>query len=290
MHTQRRTGATRPGARRPHLFMARPPPARVVPVCTLILGVDVIGPESVIAGANRDEDPSRPSDPPAVLLAHPRVVGGRDRRAGGTWLAVREARALVAMLNRRDDGPPPAARRSRGLLALDTAGVRGSGAALAGRALARAALDHTLAGLRAGDYAPFSMVFATPRACWLLAHEPGRPAQVADVSAGWHVLTHTELDDPAEPRAARLLRELEGWRPGSAEAASRGVAERLRQHGDGADASCVHEGRMVTVSSSRVWLAPGEAGYVHIEGRPCVSPEADLTPLLSAAPHAPEQP
>lgn len=247
-------------------------------MCTLILGVDVTGPGTVIAGANRDEDPARASDPPLVLLPHPRVVGGRDRRAGGTWLAVRETRALVAMLNRRDAAAPPAARRSRGLLVLETAGVRSSDA---GPALARAALDHALAGLESAEYAPFSMVFAAPGACWMLAHEPGRPPRVAEVPAGWHVLTHTELDDPAEPRAARLLRELAGWRPISMDAASRVVAERLRQHGNGADASCIHDGRMVTVSSSRVWLARGAARYVHIEGRPCVSPESDLTPLLS---------
>jgi len=256
-------------------------------MCTLILGVDVTGSETVIAGANRDEDPARPSDPPLVLLPDPRVVGGRDRRAGGTWLAVREARALVAMLNRRDGGAAPGARRSRGLLALETAGVRASGA---GAALARAALDHARAGLAQGEYAPFSMVFATPGACWMLAHEPGRPPRVAEVSAGWHVLTHTELDDPAEPRAARLMRELAGFAPASIEAASRGLAERLRQHGEGpGDAVCVHEGRMVTVSSSRVWLAPGRAGYVHVEGRPCVSPESDLTPLLAATPRVPER-
>ena len=259
-------------------------------MCTLILGVDVTGPETIIAGANRDEDPSRPSDRPLVLLPQPRVVGGRDRRAGGTWLAIREARALVAMLNRRDIVPPPAAaRRSRGLLALETAGVRVRGEVLANRVLADAALDHAMASLRAGDYAPFSMVFATPRARWMLAHEPGRRPRVVDIPTGWHVLTHTELDDPDEPRAARLLRELAGWRPDSADAASRGLAERLGQHGERGDGSCIHEGRMVTVSSSRVWLAPGEAGYVHIEGRPCVSPEADLTPLLAAAPHVREQ-
>ena len=257
-------------------------------MCTLILGVDVTGPNTVIVGANRDEDPARPREPPGVLLADPRVVGGRDRRAGGTWLAVREARALVAMLNRRDPGPPPPARRSRGLLALETAGVTTAGADLTGAALARAALDHALADLRAHAYAPFSMVFATPGACWMIAHEPGRPAPVADIPAGWHVLTHTDLDDPSEPRAARLLREIAAWRPRSADEAARGLAERLREHGEGGEPVCIHDGRMATVSSSRVWLAPGEARYVHIEGRPCVGAESDVTPLLSTDPRVQE--
>ena len=123
----------------------------------------------------------------------------------------------------------------------------------------------------------------------MIAHQPDRLPRVTDIPAGWHVLTHTELDDPAEPRAARLLRELAGWHPDSLEEASRGLAGRLREHGGPGDAVCIHDGSMVTVSSSRVWLAPGEARYIHIEGRPCVSPESDLTSLLSDVPHVPEQ-
>jgi len=222
-------------------------------MCTLILGIDVAGPRTVIAGANRDEDPARPSDPPGLLVPRPRVVGGRDRRAGGTWLAVRESRALVAMLNRRERGAPPAGRRSRGLLALEAA-----------------------------PYAAFSMVFATPGSCWMLAHQPGQPPRLTTIEAGWHVLTHAELDDPAEPRTARLMRELSGFRPASPEEAARVVAERLREHGAGRDAVCVHDGPMVTVSSSRVWLEPGSARYLHREGRPCEGEALDVTSLLAA--------
>src|SRR5262249_29501637 len=72
----------------------------VARMCTLILGVEVVASGSVLLAANRDEDPARPADPPGVLSESPRLVGGRDRRAGGTWLAVRERRAVVALLNR----------------------------------------------------------------------------------------------------------------------------------------------------------------------------------------------
>lgn len=259
-------------------------------MCTLILGVDVTGPGTVIAGANRDEDPSRPSDPPGVLLAQPRVIGGRDRLAGGTWLAVREGRALVAMLNRRDTGPPPAARRSRGLLALEAAGARVPGTERTGATLAAAALDHVLSSLRADRYAPFSMVFASPGACWMVAHEPGRPPREIAIEPGWHVLTHAELDDPDEPRAARLLREISSWAPQSVDDAMSGLAGRLREHGESGDAVCVHEGPMVTVSSSRVWLAPTATRYLHIEGRPCVNAETDVTSLLVPGPSILERP
>ncbi|MGH7732039.1 MAG: NRDE family protein, partial [Candidatus Eiseniibacteriota bacterium] len=97
----------------------------VAGMCTLIIGRDVVAPGTVLLAANRDEDPARPSDPPAVLRETPRLIGGRDRRAGGTWLAVRESRAVVAILNRRDrsgePAPPAPDRRSRGALVLEVA-------------------------------------------------------------------------------------------------------------------------------------------------------------------------
>src|SRR5580765_3334545 len=60
-------------------------------MCTVLVGRDVTGPGEILVAANRDEDPARPSDPPGILLDSPRLVGGRDRIAGGTWLAVRPA-------------------------------------------------------------------------------------------------------------------------------------------------------------------------------------------------------
>jgi len=260
-------------------------------MCTLILGVDVVAPGTLIAGANRDEDPARPSDPPAVLSASPFVVGGRDRRSGGTWLALREGRALVAMLNRRPSGPPPDAPRSRGLLALDTACVPAPPGADT-VALSRIAREAALAALARDSYAAFSMVFGSAVETWMIAHEPPRPPTVTPIGPGWHVLTHTELDDEDEPRAARLLQELAGWRPRSTDEALDGVAARLREHGSAtaaapgarrgdADAVCIHRGRMVTVSSSRIALDGRGARFWHVEGRPCENAGQDLSALAA---------
>jgi len=257
-------------------------------MCTLILGRDVVAPGTLVAGANRDEDPARPTDPPGLLVAEPRVVGGRDRLSGGTWLALREGRALVAMLNRRPSGPPPAAPRSRGLIALETAAVQAAGTDARGeagdRTLAAAALAAALAALARDAYAPFSLVFATATSAWLLTHEPGRAPRPVVIPPGWHVLTHTELDDRDEPRAARLLGELSRWRPRSLDDALTGLAERLREHGSGADAVCIHTGRMVTVSSSRIALDARGARYHHVEGRPCEATERDWSELANGAP------
>src|SRR5262249_42037236 len=114
-------------------------PPTLPPMCTLIVGREVLGPETLIVGANRDEQPDRPTAPPLVPSTTPRVVGGRDRRAGGTWLAIRDGRAVVALLNRRGARPEnPEGLRSRGLLALDTAKVEADEAAFAEQALASA--------------------------------------------------------------------------------------------------------------------------------------------------------
>ena len=241
-----------------------------------------MAPGSVLLAANRDEDPTRPSDPPGLLMETPRLVGGRDRRAGGTWLAVREARAVVAILNRRDrsgePAPPAPDRRSRGSLVLDVAAVGEND-------LSRDARDRAVAAFTAARYAPCTLVFAAPDASWLMALESDGAPRFQPIEAGWHVLTHADLDDPGEARTAWLVRELEGFAPRSRHEAERRLGELLCSHGDpaaGAPSVCLHRGRMVTVSSSCVWLAPGEAAYRHAEGRPCEHAFVDYSHLLRA--------
>ena len=274
-------------------------------MCTLILGRDVLAPDSVLLAANRDEDPARPSDPPRLLLYSPRLVGGRDRRAGGTWLAVREGRAVVALLNRPDRAaaaPPAAERPSRGLLVLEVAGVAEDYAvqldpvgerqemlerlrAVSGPGLPYAALCRAFAALWVASIAPCTLLFAAPEACWLMAVDADAPPRFEQVPAGWHVITHADLDDLGEPRTARLIRELSRFAPRSVEQAEQRLGDLLRSHGDdaaGIPPVCLHEGRMVTVSASSVWLTAGGARYRHAEGRPCEHPLADLSHLLRA--------
>ena len=276
-------------------------------MCTLIIGYQALGPGSLAIGANRDEDPSRPSDPPMILRLDPRVVGGRDRLAGGTWLAIRERRAVIAMLNRRptirqappsdrskptSPAAPPPPLRSRGLLTLDVASA-GEAAASSSSGpfadpLASAALATAFGALRSARYGPFSLAFVAPEACWVLAHEEGTEDRVQSVDAGWHVLTHQDLDDVSEPRSARLLRELRDWKPVSLDDVERGLEARLGEHTapDPTDPSrleppvCIHEGRMVTVSCSVVCWTPHETRYRHVEGRPCERPFEDRSGLL----------
>jgi hypothetical protein len=138
-------------------------------------------------------------------------------------------------------------------------------------------------GVHEGDYAPNSLLYATPRSCRLLVWD-GETRRTIEVPTGWHVLTHQELDDPSEPRAAHLLRQLRE-RPPAPSQAEEELGAMLREHGDdGTPPVCLHQGRMVTVSSSLVRLDLNGARYLHAEGRPCEHAFQDQSRLLETTP------
>jgi hypothetical protein len=94
-------------------------------MCTVLVRLEPGAAWPVQLGAVRDEFVERDWDPPAAHWAGPwaHLVGGRDRRAGGTWLAVdptpgRPAVAAVLNGGRREELPDGAARPTRGELAL----------------------------------------------------------------------------------------------------------------------------------------------------------------------------
>jgi uncharacterized protein with NRDE domain len=240
-------------------------------MCVLVFGLGVLGPHSVVLATNRDEDPARPSEPPQVLASEPLVLGGRDARAGGTWLALRARDpepAVAMLLNRRDPTPERAGRRSRGLLTLDVA----TSPEPRERALAEAAIGH---------YAPCSLIWLSTSECWHLSIRPGRAPVLEPIAPGWHAITHFELDDTADPRAGWALQRLAKWRPASGEEAEKRLAAIIASHGGGGSpAFCLHEGPAPTVSAALIRMAPGELSYRHAQGRPCVTPFEDWTRLV----------
>jgi uncharacterized protein with NRDE domain len=248
-------------------------------MCTLILGVEVLGPNTLLLGANRDESPERPAVGPGVLVDDPRVVGGRDLLAGGTWLAVREGRFVAALMNRRpgeqdrgDAGP----LRSRGLLCLETATASGEGAFL----------DTALESFHRHAYGHCTLVgVGTDGEAWWV-HAGGAPGQprVTGIARGWHVITHEDLDNRDEPRTRAVLDALGNSVLPTAEIAVERIASILRRHDGNGDASvCLHRDRFPTVSSSILALgALGRAPrYLHAAGPPCVAPYVDCSHLLA---------
>jgi len=98
----------------------------------------------LVLAANRDELYARPTRPAHVWDDDPRIVGGRDLRAGGSWLALRRGGRFAAITNvrgiGRGEGGP-----SRGGLVADF--VRGEASPM----------DYAKS-IRGGDYAGFHLI------------------------------------------------------------------------------------------------------------------------------------
>lgn len=133
--------------------------------------------------AVRDEDPQREWDAlgPWWPEAYPGVIGIRDRRAGGAWLAVDPARRrLAVLLNRADLQELPAERAvSRGALVLES---------VAGRSPDGTPPMHG-----------FNLLEVGPGGARVLSWD-GVEVRETPVAPGTHMIAHDDLDDPATPR------------------------------------------------------------------------------------------
>lgn len=149
----------------------------------------------LLIAANRDEMTDRAWQPPARHWPdRPDVVGGLDKLAGGTWLAVNDNGVAAAILNREGSLGPSADKRSRGELVLEA--VDHADAAAAAEAMA--ALDGSA-------YRSFNLVIADNRdAFWIRGTEVPRVERFG-IPPGLHMITSRELDDTASVRIGRFL-------------------------------------------------------------------------------------
>jgi uncharacterized protein with NRDE domain len=85
-------------------------------MCLLVVLSRIVPEWPLIVAANRDEQYARPADPVTVLRERPRTLGGRDRLAGGTWLALNEHGVVAGLTNQPMQRSPT--RRSRGAIPL----------------------------------------------------------------------------------------------------------------------------------------------------------------------------
>lgn len=136
----------------------------------------------------RDEDPLRQWDHLGKWWPeqYPDVVGIRDRRAGGAWLAANlKTRRLAVLLNRADTLDLPEAEvLSRGNLVLESA---------AGRSPLGTPRTHG-----------FNMVEVTPGGARVLSWD-GVQLRETPIGDGIHMIAHDDLDDPSTPRIAHWL-------------------------------------------------------------------------------------
>lgn len=219
-----------------------------------------------MVAANRDELLGRPSDSPLLLQPDPPRWGGRDRVAGGTWLAVDPAGRIGAVTNRHPRGVAPtrdATRRTRGGLPLDA--LAGSDA----DALA------WMTSLEPRDYNPVNILYASATAALWTSLDDGRGRRTTTVTPGIHVLAEQDLDDPADPKASGILRLADVALAESADAEV--LVERLRALLRSHDASggglptCIHGDAHGTVSSATVTVSSAGVHFDHAEGPPCTT-------------------
>lgn len=158
-------------------------------MCSIILNISDTG---VFIAANRDEMLVRPWDMPGEYW--PGVIGGRDRLAGGTWLAINRFGMMAAVLNGTGTLGPDAGKRSRGELPI---------MALAHRVVDEA--TNALTGIDTELYRSFNLVIADASGAYLLRGlESGAP-QLVTLAQGVTMITSGRPNDLSLPRIARHL-------------------------------------------------------------------------------------
>lgn len=71
-------------------------------MCLIVFAWDVHPKYKLVLAANRDEFYERPTAKAAFWQDHPSLLGGRDLKAGGTWMAISKSGRFSAVTNYRD--------------------------------------------------------------------------------------------------------------------------------------------------------------------------------------------
>ena len=165
-------------------------------MCTVVIRVPENPDDAIQLLAVRDEDPARGWDPlGASWPAHPDIIGVRDQRAGGAWLAADpDAGRLAVVLNREGSPDLPESRiASRGELPF---------AALASDEAPHGALSRADVARMRG----FNLVKVVGGVGAAVFSWEGSGRLCAETLApGTHMIAHHDVDDP---RTARITR----WR------------------------------------------------------------------------------
>ena len=85
-------------------------------MCLVLVALDSHPEYSLVLAANRDEFYDRPTAPAGFWSDAPRILGGRDLKAGGTWLGIDRQGRIAAVTNYRQGQRESVAPRSRGYL------------------------------------------------------------------------------------------------------------------------------------------------------------------------------
>jgi uncharacterized protein with NRDE domain len=254
-------------------------------MCTLAIYLRVFPEFPVVVAANRDEYLARPAAAPMVLTERPLIIGGKDLKAGGTWLAINQYGMIAGLLNRRSELPANPECRSRGLLCLD--------------ALRHRTVDEALGFVTAQDperYNPFNLLLAG-RERAVVAHNRQGRIESTVLTAGTHLLTNLDVDDFECPRISRSFSRFAqlGAQPeigADPPRLRRRLGELLADHSTQLDprtgrpnSLCLHLGDYGTRESSLIFVAAtGHIEHYFAPGPPCTAAYAPASaPSMSAA-------
>ena len=165
-------------------------------MCTVVIRVPESAGEPTRVLAIRDEDPERPWNPLGRWWPEPHagVVGVRDVRAGGAWLAAdATAGRLSVLLNRADVSTRPESELiSRGGIVLDS---------VSGRPPAGQPRTHG-----------FNLVEVAGSRARVVTWD-GAELRTVDLEPGTHMIAHDDVDDSGTPRIGRWLDDFRAASP-----------------------------------------------------------------------------
>jgi uncharacterized protein with NRDE domain len=281
-----------------------PSEGTVASMCLLVVLSRVDRRAPLIVGANRDERLDRPATAVTVLRARePRVIGGRDQVAGGTWLAVNEHGVVAGLTNRpAPDGRDPT-KRSRGELPL----------ALALHETAAQAVESFVARFKPVDYNPAWLLVGDRTSLFSLDMTGEDEPEARELPAGIHVLENLPLGMPStkvshvletlgalgsEPRCETILDRLNAVlsdhtvpevvapdapvAPG-APRTSGAPESRAAERPPATLAACVHADDYGTRCSTLISVPADEREPIEVrvaDGSPCSAPSVDVSMLL----------
>ena len=129
--------------------------------------------------------------------------------------------------------------------------------------------------LHPSNYNPVNVLYASPESAYWTALDDEGGRVTARLTPGVHVLTEQDLDDPADPKAMRILGQAQAALAGAA--SPDGLVLRLRdilrshETSDAGSPACIHAERHGTVSSATVIVTDEGVHYDHAEGPPCMN-------------------
>ncbi len=264
-------------------------------MCLLVFAWRTESAFPLLVAANRDERLDRPAQPFGVLREYgPRMLGGRDRLAGGTWLAVNDAGVVAGLTNRPSPGGPDRTKRSRGELPMMLAGHRS----------AEEGVTELVGRIHAGQYNPAWMLVGDRSSLFYVELADDRDPVVSPLPPGVHILENVALGHPSSKvgqvrrRLATATADGEDLWPAlrSALADHTVPTDRPEDDGDAAGAvvrrpatraACVHTDDYGTRSAELVRVPSEPTSHPEVlvaEGPPCTAPFVDVSGRWDEAP------